>query len=338
MKPVSLFLIAISFIFFGCARTNDPVTPAPAPIVLVSQTQTPGWAQDIWVHDGTAYVADDEQGVTFWDVSNPQDPVLLDTLQTTTRSEGVAFAPLTNLLLVNQAPPPGGLKYYNPDTKIELGSIFDAGIRMFDFVELSADTIVIAEVDNLEGLKVFKLFWDSNRSEWIDDEISGWMRETLFRGFCFDFETAYIARNQYGIKIADIAYNTFSNDITPRGSVDTPGAARDIVLNSSKTHIIVADYQAGISIVDVTDKDNPVYVKSLLPEKVDQVFEVEAVGDTVYFLDNYNGIFATDVSDPLNPYIIGRYDTPAPMSIFVDDDNLIYVADEDLGMLILEWR
>jgi hypothetical protein len=53
---------------------TDPDLP-----VLISSLQTPGSAWDVWVHDGFAYLADFDAGMTVVDVSNPAEPLLVGT-------------------------------------------------------------------------------------------------------------------------------------------------------------------------------------------------------------------------------------------------------------------
>jgi len=338
-----LYHIAVIIILTlsGCADRNDPVYPVEEyALVLKSQTQTPGWAQDVWVYGDTVFIADSEQGVTIWDASAIEAPMLIDTVVTFGSALGVKYAPQTGLLLVSTSAAQGGVTYYDLAEERRVNTLFDAGLEGFGFVELSSDTIVVAEVDRSEGFRVFDVYFDPLDSIWIDDDIRGaiGLPYGTVRGLYFDFETAYIANNQFGLTIAGITYSPLNNDITLLGNVDTPGAARDVALNADGTVAVVADYQAGLALIDVSDKTNPSLISHLLPSGVDQAERVVTRGDTAYFIDRYNGMFAVDISIPEAPVLIGRYDTPTPTGIFVGENQTIYLSDEDLGLLILEWR
>ncbi|MCF7810181.1 hypothetical protein K9N50_04240, partial [bacterium] len=60
-------------------------------------------------------------------------------------------------------------------------------------------------------------------------------------------------------------------------------------------------------------------------------------GDTAYFLDKYDGVFAVDISQPEEPVLIAKYNLPAPSGIVIREDNTVFVSDLDLGLIVLEW-
>lgn len=342
MRKELIFIIAVQLIILlsSCAERNDPVVPDEEfALELVSQTQTPGWAQDVWIHGSQAMIADGEQGVTFWDITNPSSPSWVDTFRTTEEANLVTYLPMNNFLLVGEGSRINGLTMYDYDTKEYKKRVFDDYLEDYGFVEIAADTMIIAEVDRTEGFKVFTVFYDTTFGYWDDEMYRG--VQTLggtARGLVFKETMAYIANNQLGLTIASIEYTAVTNAITILSTTDTPGAAQDVALNGSGTHALVADYQAGFSIMDVTDPNMPELVTTLRPDGVDGAFKVVAVGDTAYFLDRYNGMFAVDVSNVQHPEVIGRYDTPTPTSIFVTEDHMIYMTDEDLGLLVFRWR
>jgi len=340
-----LFSLVLTIAFIvGCAERNDPVyAEEEYAFQLMSQTQTPGWAKDIWITGDTAFVAEDEQKVTIWDISAPENPQLIDTVLTENKPEAVAYAPMTGFLLTVEDVIRGGIDFYDLDTEqpCYFTPVFDANVNEFGFKELSPLRMLIYEADLTEGFRILSVFYDSTESLW---KKTGGPAGVLdidrgsSQGLFFDYDVVYVAQNQFGLIIAEAEYDAFSIVITERGSIDTPGAARDVALNREKTHAVVADYQAGLTIVDVTDRSNPSIVGSFLPKGVDQVFLIESVGDTVYFLDNFNGMFAVDVSQPVKPKLVGRYDTPKPRSLFIMPDHTVFIADENLGIIILRWR
>ncbi len=342
-KFAIIFSIAmLMFVIVGCADRSEPVGPSSTDgaLTLISETQTPGWAEDVWIDGSRAFIADGEQGVSIYDISNPASPVFIESQPTAGSAVKVAYAPMTNLLLVNETSGQGGITYYNFSTGARINTVFDVGVDGFAFYEVSPDTIIICEVDRIEGFKVYTIFYDSQYNEWDDRSLRGVLPiGGTLRGLDFEHNVAYLANNQRGLTIVSINYTPLTNEVAVLGNVDTPGGARDVVLNAAKTHAIVADYQAGIAIVDVTDKSAPVLVSSLLAEdRIDRVIQIAAVGDTVYYIDQYTAIYAADVSNPANPVHLGKYLLSNPINMFVTPDHQVYIADEDLGMIVLGWR
>ncbi len=336
--------LIVVFAFWGCTERKDPVYPEwEYAFNLVAQKQTPGWAQDVYYHNDTLFVADDEQRLTVYNVADLSNPVEIMRFETRGSARQVHYAPKSGFIFIAEATEAGGVQSYKfPEG--EVGNTFFSGTVMeFNIKEPHSDTIIVAGADYSDGLVILTNYWDQEFEIW---ENANPMYNAKYdinagslRGFHFDYDYAYLAINQLGIVIAEIDYSIPTTEkVSVLGELDTPGAARDIVLNHDKTHAIIADYQAGLVVVNVTDKANPRITGSILPEGVDEAFKVECVDDIAYFLDEYNGMFAVDISNPADPKLIGRYDTPEPQSIFVTENHTIFIADEDLGVIILEWK
>jgi len=344
---LQLSLVALLLILNGCAGPTEPAAKNNAlyALQLVSQTITPGWALDVWVHNDTAYVANDEQGVMIYDVRNISSPVLVDTIHSDGKALGVGYAPLTNLVLVMERFRTNGLAVYDRATKGYLGKVGTGVSSDFDFIELARDTIIIAEIqaDGTEDYQFNKWYWSAEFSGWA--QLSGVYNYAsgargFFYGFCLDSSMVYFANGERGLAVANTNYSTWGNfRTTPLGQADTPGSAREVVLNSHKTHLFVADWQAGLQVINIQDKTNPRVVGGLIPTGVNEVQDVRAYGDTAVFTDRLNGIFAADVRDPANPSLIAVYDTPDPQGFFIrQSDGTIFLTDQELGLLVLQFR
>ncbi len=324
----------------GCAERNNPVySEVDTAIYLVSQTRTLGWAEDVWVYEDRAFVADGEQGVSIWNISDLSAPTFLDTIpRQRSDARQVAYAPESDMLIVVES---GGLSVHELATKTRKFNLWDSGIEDVCFFESTSDTLVIGIVDWDEGFKVNKTFYNNARNRWEESELAG-THQFQFgtaRGLYLDNTTAFIGNAQMGLVIADVYYHPLGEfPITEVSLMDTPGGAYDVYLNDEKTHLYIADMMCGLQVVDVTDINAPTIVGSVEPDEVDQAFMVTAVGDTAYFLDKYNGVYAADVSVPDDPILIGRYDTPSPNGFFVTNDHTIFLADEEMGLLVLSWR
>lgn len=342
LKYVPLISALIAFVLFsGCAERSDPAGPSGIEdaFILLGQFRTPGWAEDIWVHDSLAFIADGEQGVAVYNILNPANPQLVKRMSTSSSAEKIAYSPVTNTILLNEATGQGGLTMYDYDGLTRLSQMFDAGLDEFSYFDVTSDTIIICDVEPRFGFRIFTVIYSHADNEWFNDEIRGIINLSGSpRGLEFDHEYAYIANNQLGMRILQIEYTGFINNITDLGLTDTPGAARDIALTADKQHAVVADYQGGICLVDISDKAHPSVVSSLVPEKADAIIKVKVVDDVAYFIDQYTALYAADVSDPASPRLIGKYLVPQPVGLFVTPDETVYLADEDLGLVILKLR
>ncbi len=338
----TLILVLILFLL-GCKSPKDiPYNEARFALDLVSRIITPGTPRDVCVSGDRMYIADNERGVTIWDISNPANPQWIDTIQTPNRAIGVAYAPLSKLLLIDVNA--SSAMVFNMENKRYLFSKWDSGLSDMYIEEYNADTVVIAEVDGGvggsrgEGYRFYKLY--KFNEIWMDD-LGGIYCPPVgnYRGLISNGNFTYIAYGEFGMQVLQVDYSTDGNfPVRVLGYTDTPGTALDIALNKNKTHTLIADNSCGLQIVDIIDPNNPHIVGSLLPEGFDESIRVVAVGDTAYVVEKYNGIYAVDVSVPSQPRLIALYDTPRPSSVFVSDNHLIFLADENLGLLILRWK
>jgi len=342
---LAFLLPVIALLLSSCATPVDPPATNNAiyAIQLVSRTITPGWAMDFYFNGNTAYVADDEQGVTVWNMSDLQHPMITDTIRTFGVVHAAAYAPVTDMILCLDKSFMGGLSIYRKPTPTSeysyFGSIGSTGAADFTYNEINADTIVLVKVEtDKDAYTLTKMYLDREVGIWLADlstkyaPVGGSMYGALL-----EMPYSYVAHGEMGLTIVMNSFTPF--EATYVGNTDTPGSARDVALNRDQTIAYVADYQSGLQVIDVSDKSHPRIVGSLLPFGVNEALKVAAVGDTAIFTDKYNGIFAVDCSDPTDPRLIGIYDTPNPQGIFIrQSDKTIFLADQELGLLILKFR
>ncbi|MFN3821373.1 MAG: LVIVD repeat-containing protein, partial [bacterium] len=332
----------------GCARGPGeiPLNEAKYALRLISETTTLGIANDVYVVGDSAFIADNEQGVTIWDVSQPGSPRIIDTVPTIGGALMVKYSPLTDLVFVVENTPSGGITAYQCSTKMRLMTLYDRGVADFTFQELShSDSLVVAEVDGGiganrgEGYRFHKLYRDLSLG-WLDDLRGSYMPPVgNYKGLCLYEDTTFIAYGEFGVDILRVNYSTLGNFPVERlGATDTPGNALSIALNRSREYALIADSHKGLAIVDVKDRRAPRFVGSVKPEGFNRSFKVWAVGDTAYVLEQFWGVYAVDVSEPHSPRIIALYQTGRPTSIFVTSDHTLFISDEWRGLMILRWR
>jgi len=322
------------WLLIGCASPNAPRI-VETELVLISQTSTNGWAQDVWLYGDTAFVAEDEQGVTIWDITDLSDPRLIDTLRTSARVNMVEYAPVNDIVFVVEDVNNAGVAGYPLSTRRRDFNIGSTGVFDFRIVHDVQDTFIVVYTDVSDRYVRFVVEANDAAHGWGESRSGTFGAFAAFRGFDIRDELIYLAHGQLGLQMVRVDYT--SATITPLGSVDTPGSARDASLNEDGTHVVVADFQSGIQIIDVTNPDSLRIVGSFLPDRGDRVFKVEVVGDRAYFLDEHNGLYVADITEPDSPRLIAYYQASEPTGIVVRDDHTIFLTDEDLGLIILRW-
>ncbi|MDP8239353.1 MAG: hypothetical protein P9X24_09710 [Candidatus Hatepunaea meridiana] len=332
-----------ALLIFGCARRENPVTPKETGLILISETKTPGRAMDIFVHSDTMFVADNEIGVTIWDISDITSPVLLNTIETDFKTKRLDYNAERRLLFIIES---DQTSVYSLDSLTvgfddEVFNPQETGAKSVAQYTYSGDTLVVGVVEPGEGHRIYKTFpYEASGNFYPNDlnaSISG-----QYYGLFLDKTSSlsYLAAGQRGLHIMSHEIITGLNapTLTLIGTADSYGSAYDITLNDDKTLAILADGAGGIQLFDIADSHNPFKVGELRQSNVADVERVKAVGDTVYFIDKYDGLFAADISNPETPVLIGEYDAPSPVGLWVLEDHTVFIADEDHGVLILQWR
>lgn len=111
-----------------------------------------------------------------------------------------------------------------------------------------------------------------------------------------------------------------------------PGYANDIDVTGNFAYIAAGS--AGLQIVDVSDRMNPVIAGSLT-SLGGVAIDVEVVGTTA-FIANSAGLRVVDVSSPPFPVLLGAVDTPGTAQKVAVRGNVAYVADGAAGLQIID--
>ncbi|HEY0552340.1 MAG TPA: Ig-like domain-containing protein, partial [Verrucomicrobiae bacterium] len=116
------------------------------------------------------------------------------------------------------------------------------------------------------------------------------------------------------------------------GFVAIPGFANNV--DVSGNYAYVAAGSAGLQIVDISDRNNPIVVASLdTPGNAD---DVKVLGDFAYLADGPAGLRIISVANPLVPVFVGTVDTPGDAQDVVANGSYVYVADGSSGVQIID--
>ena len=113
------------------------------------------------------------------------------------------------------------------------------------------------------------------------------------------------------------------------GSVANNSIGLDVVVSQDGARAYIADYQAGLQIVDTSDALNPITLSRLDTNGLAYNVAVSSDGSTIYIADESAGLQIVDVSDSSNPSLLSTFDTEGySVGVTLSDDGLIaYVAD-----------
>ena len=115
------------------------------------------------------------------------------------------------------------------------------------------------------------------------------------------------------------------------GSVANNTFGIDVVVSSDGTRAYIANYDAGLQIVDVSDASNPVAMSTFDTSGFAFNVAVSTDGNTVYIADEEIGLQVVDVADSSNPLLLSTFNT-AGASIGVtlsSDDRTVFIANAD---------
>jgi hypothetical protein len=116
------------------------------------------------------------------------------------------------------------------------------------------------------------------------------------------------------------------------GGLDTPGVAIDLVKRGSLVYL--ADSEAGISIIDVSNPAAPALAGAL--DTPDNVRGIDLAGDYALLSTIYSGVYVVDVSNPATPAIVESVATFVNAYDVKVSGNYAYVADSYAGVHVLD--
>jgi len=118
----------------------------------------------------------------------------------------------------------------------------------------------------------------------------------------------------------------YTNDDRYRSEV----LSRPAAVETARSYAYVADQNAGLRVVDLSDPDTLRIVGTA--DTPDRALDVSVYGDLAFVADRYAGIRVMDISDPFAPREIGFWD-PDPKAVHVQLGNgHLYVGDQQNGL------
>ncbi len=336
----SLFLLAsFTLLLFslGCDEPNTPDIP-PQPYKLTAVYSTPATAAWVDAQGNYVGVAAGAYGAMVFDVTNPASPLLIfqEIMDEFAACRAVCIDPVHNYLYIDTDDTQADsyyLKEFLTGNRPFVGGInFSSNLRDV-MLSASEDSILFFRTDYSpsDGLMT-KLMCRINDSTWsIEQCFIDWANweptaEVGIRGFDWRASDGMfaVAQEAYGVHLHRLS------PPEPVSDVFTTGSAYDCAWFGN--YIIVAD-RYRISIVDATNVEQPVVASSLAISGADRMVWVKIDGNYAFLLDELDGIYVVDISNPLAPKHIQTLSLPEPTYLAANNGRL-YVSDAVQGLVI----
>lgn len=157
----------------------------------------------------------------------------------------------------------------------------------------------------------------------------------------FGVEDGLIFGGQPGTATVTVTNRRFNVDVnvtvkafqaTALAAVSIPGYANNV--DVAGDYAFVAAGSAGLQVVDVSNRTNPVVAAALDTDGVS--IDVRVVGNLAYIADGEAGLKIIDVTDPLTPVLLGSLDTAGVAQDIAVDFDHAYLALGTAGMEIVD--
>ena len=329
-------------------------TPAPE-FELVGTWPSSGSANNIFIQDNFAYIANGEEGLTILDLSDPSNlkeigSIELGNVQNVVVKEGIAYLTIQggtlettvekDLMAIVDVSIPSALNVlgeYTPESGFVHRSLDSIGIEE-KVVYLSFDGTLIA-VDVSDPSSPALLGEYSYESNIVNP------------GLVVENGIVYLLTNRLHV----VDFRDSQSPVEIAGFDAGWGANLDLLDNK----LYLSGWDSGLTILDINDPAKPIKIGSfmalvgnyeLIPTGAAsrQTFlDVSIDGDIAFLSYSFgldqgtwtqvleNGIIAVDVSDPANPELIGKYTNLDSVSSIVAQDNLVFVTDSTRGLFVL---
>jgi hypothetical protein len=285
---------------------------------------TPGFARDVVVSGGLAYVADSDSGLRIIDVNDSAAPLelgVVDSFATDVEVSGnlayIADA-VTGLRIVDVADPMAPIERFN----LLLN-------QSANEVEIVDDRVYLV-IDSF-GVLILDVAIAANPVFLSLVNLPGAVGIAVLDGLAYVTESGFSG----GLRIFDVADPALPVRI---GALDFRGA---FAIEVADGLAYVTDDDERLRIVDVREPAAPHELSALdLPEDAP---DVELLSGLVYVADSFNGLRVIDSSEPKAPEELGAFRTPEPLLAGIGfaegialASGLVYLADGTKGLRIID--
>lgn len=149
------------------------------------------------------------------------------------------------------------------------------------------------------------------------------------RSYCVTIVNGHALIGGNSLRVIDLSV---PSDLTVTGSIESEVISiRDIAVSGSIA--VLADYNAGFHVVDVSDTSSPA-ILATHGDDLDRPLSVDVSGTYAYLLESHDDIVIFDISNPMSPSIVNRVDPDRSWfnTLHLDSDRL-YVGSNSYLMI-----
>ena len=274
-------------------------------------------AYGVTVEENYAYVADNEDGLIIFDITDKENPVVKGSYNT----EGGALSAAVNGNYAYIADYEYGLIILDITDKGNLTKIGEntSAKKPVDVIVVG-DYAFVADFD--DGLVIFDITDEKNPKK------EGSCPASQARGVEVKGDYAYIACNR-GLGIFNI---TDKKNPVQEGNFTKDGSDSEVVVRGD--HAYTTSWGDGLTIVNLSDREEPQttgrYDTSMW------VWDLTIDGDYAYLAATQDGLVIVDISDKEHPARKGGYGIPDGAFDVAVRGNYAYVAADEQGLVIVE--
>ncbi|MCX6599938.1 MAG: hypothetical protein NT025_00020 [bacterium] len=328
---------ALAFFLSGCDEPNEPDLPRE-PYQLLAVYSLPTVAQDVSASGNLLAIAEGASGayvLDMTDAAHPETLFVYGSIYSGAQFTDVALDGLHRYLAV-RAPDESDWGPF-PLFDITRGSLSAGYISQVGGNGPYADLEVDARPDSI-------FFYGSDTNDDFvtvsgfcrSDSLSPWVSCPFIESIYQPSHGNVLGFDWRSDGLIAVAVNTFGvhiHNVPERRSVSnvlTPGLAQDCAWRGD--YLFVAD-RYHLTVVDVSTPTTPRVVAGLTIKGGDRL--VHIVMDDVYavMMDDNDGIYVADVSDPLAPVLVQSISLPEPTTMTTSNGRM-YVLDEVEGLLV----
>ncbi len=335
-----LALMAAVLMVSGCGK-QDLYEPPGSPYEIVGHLPLPSKNEGLAVLGHTVYVAGGEAGLHTIDWTDPANPVLLATINTTKFAEDIqvvrTFDGGVMRDIAHVVEGTEGVTSYDvtdPANPFDYETGTTAVVGRTIFIDEDIDPsqpygVYLAE--DWKGVRIFEsvtgdpgilayngVFVGTNGKAYGLVVRDGW-------GYCAD--------NEMGLCVLDLRILDL-DAVNLTSWADTPGSARFVALQDD--YAFVADGVEGLAVFRIHDGDTPVKVAQ---------YDLSGFSESIALRDglmalagNLGGVHFFDVNNPEEPVYLGTTPTPNATDVVFSEDGYCLVMDEDAGFYVLGGR
>jgi len=311
--PLEFWILVLLF------SPAEKLFPADLTPISIGHANDGGNAYGVAVAGHFAYLANYNDGLRIYDISNPANPVSVGHINHGFAA-GVALA--GNLACV--ADSADGLRIYdvsNPANPVSVGNTNNGA---------SASSVAVAGnyaylANNGDGLRIYDI---SNPANPVNVGHAAISISGNASGVAVAGNYVYLANNGDGLRIYDV-----SNPANPVniGSTNDPGFALGVAVAGNNAYL--ANGFDGLRIYDVSTPANPIGI-GYAPITGGNAFAVTTSGNYAYLANFDDGLHIYNIYDPSNPVAIAAINDGGFARGIAVSGNYAYLANGSDGLRV----